>query len=359
MCTACQAASFDSNQADAFAERMLEVMNSTSLAFMLSIGHRTGLFDTMDGAEPMTSQQLAEKAGLSERYVREWLGAMTVGRIVTYDPETQTYSLPAEHAAYLTRAARPNNLASTMQWFSVLGAIEDRIVDVFQQGGGVRYEEYNRFHEVMAEESDQSVVAGLLEHIIPLMPEMREKLESGIDVLDAGCGGGRALIALAEAFPNSHFTGMDFSEQGIGMAQQEANRRGLKNVTFMVQDLPLLDGSKQFDLITTFDVIHDQAKPAETLAALRRSLKPGGTYLMQDIRASSRLEKNLDHPVAPMLYTISTMHCMTVSLALGGAGLGTVWGEELARDMLGEAGFTVHKVEQLPHDFLNSYFVCS
>jgi SAM-dependent methyltransferase len=162
---------------------------------------------------------------------------------------------------------------------------------------------------------------------------------------------------MARAFPKSRFTGYDFSEEGIALGQREAKAWGLTNATFELKDAATLDGSRQFDLITTFDSVHDQAKPRRVLKGIHDALRPGGVYLCVDIAASSNVEENLDHPLGPFLYTISTMHCMTVSLALGGEGLGTVWGEQKARELLAEAGFTDVQVKQVAGDILNNYYI--
>jgi 2-polyprenyl-3-methyl-5-hydroxy-6-metoxy-1,4-benzoquinol methylase len=324
---------------------------------MLSIGHRTGLFDALKDKEPATSEQIAKWAGLQERYVREWLGAMVTGRIIEFDAAQKTYQLPAAHAALLTRDSPISNFGVTMQWVSVLGNVEDKIINCFRNGGGVPYEEFHRFHEVMAEESGQSVVAALLDHIIPLVKGLPEQLERGIEVVDIGCGSGRAICKLAEAYPKSRFFGYDLCQEAVDAAQQKANERGLKNVKFETSDVAKLGDRDRFDLITAFDAIHDQADPARVLRGIHAALKPTGTFLMQDILASSDLQKNLENPLAPMLYTISCMHCMTVSLSQGGAGLGACWGRELAEKMLREAGFTSVEVHKLPHDEMNYYYV--
>lgn len=350
-------APIDAAKTEAFAEQLLGMLNQGALALMTSIGHRTGLFDAMALLPPATSNQIATAANLSERYVREWLGAMVTGRVVEYDPTYETYRLPAEHAAWLTRRAAPNNLAVLAQHIGVLAAVEDDIVAVFQQGGGAPYERFHRFHEVMAEDSGQTVVAALLDYILPLAPGLTAALERGIDVLDLGCGAGRALLLLAETFPNSRFTGYDFSAEAIATARQSAADRGLPNLRFAAQDAALLHETACYDLIFTFDAIHDQAQPATVLRNLYRALRDDGLYLMQDIAGSSRLENNLEHPVAPFLYTISTMHCTTVSLAQGGEGLGAMWGKEKAMTMLAEAGFTRVDVHQLAHDPSNYYYL--
>lgn len=347
----------DQTKAEVFAQRMLDILNSGAIALMTSIGHRTELFDTLAKLPPSTSQQIADAAGLNERYVREWLGSMVTGRIVEYEPIAGVYSLPPEHAAFLTRAASPNNIAVSAQFLPLLGTVEDQVIECFYKGGGVPYSAYKRFHEVMAEDSGQTVVAALEEHILPIIPDLTEALQTGIDVLDVGCGSGRALNEMAKLFPNSRFKGYDFSEEAIATAQTEAKNQGLTNIQFQVKDAAKLDEVEQYDLICTFDSIHDQAKPDVVLRGIQQALRPDGTYLMQDIRASSNVHGNLDHPIAPYLYTISCLHCMTVSLAADGMGLGAVWGEEKALEMLKDAGFSSVAIQQLDHDFLNNFYI--
>jgi SAM-dependent methyltransferase len=340
-----------------FSGRLLAMANHSTLALMVSIGHRTGLFEAMKAAGPATSSELAREAGLNERYVREWLGAMASGRIVELDPATRKYRLPLPHGAFLGRDAGQGNMAAMFQFIAVLGGVESRIVDCFRTGGGVPYEAFDRFHEVMAEESAQTVVAALEEAILPLVPGLAEQLEAGIDVVDIGCGSGRAMNHLAALYPHSRFAGYDLSQEAVATAREQAARLGLHNVRFERRDVALI-GEERFDLVFTFDAVHDQAQPATVLANIRRILKPGGVYLMQDIDAASDVADNLDHPLAPFVYTISTMHCMTVSLARGGAGLGAAWGEQLALAMLKDAGFRDVATHRLPHDPMNLYYVC-
>jgi 2-polyprenyl-3-methyl-5-hydroxy-6-metoxy-1,4-benzoquinol methylase len=347
----------DQTRVDAFSDKMMAVLNGGALALMTSIGHRTGLFDVMHKLSPSTSEDIAQSAGLNERYVREWLGAMVVGKIVEYNPELQTYFLPLEHAACLTREATPDNLAVFTQYIPLLGTVEDRILECFQRGGGVPYEKYGRFHKVMAEDSGQTVIPALIDSILPLAPGLTDDLERGINVLDIGCGSGRALNLMAEAFPGSRFVGFDLSEDAVETGKTDAARAGLTNVRFEQQDMTFFETDTQYDLITAFDAIHDQARPDKVLVNIANALHPNGTFLMQDIAGSRDVEKNIDNPVAPLLYTISVMHCMSVSLAQGGAGLGTMWGEETARQMLRDAGFTQTETRKIPHDFQNVYYI--
>jgi SAM-dependent methyltransferase len=351
---------YDESRAEAFAGRVLDILNDGAVAVMMSVGHRTGLFDALRESGAATSEELAAAAGLNERYVREWLGAMTTGRIVELDPASGRYSLPAEHAAWLTRAASPDNLAVEAQWITSLSTVEDEIVECFRSGGGVPYERYPRFHEVMAEESAQTVLSVLFSHILPLVPGMSERLEDGASLLDLGCGRGRALLMLAERFPASTFCGYDLSTDAIAFAGEQARERALENVSFEQRDLSSFDVEAEpeaFAFVTTFDAVHDQARPLALLKGIRRTLEPQGVYLMQDIQGSSHHHENVDHPGGPLLYMISCMHCMTVSLSQGGDGLGAMWGEQKARELLAEAGFTSVDVHLLEHDPFNAYFV--
>ena len=234
------------------------------------------------------------------------------------------------------------------------------MIECFQKGGGVPYDAYSRFHEVMAEDSAQTIVAPLLDHILPLVPGLADRLRNGIDVLDIGCGRGEALHRLASTFPRSRFVGMDLSREAIAHACQQADNAKLRNLHFEVRDLTAFDSKapeSAFDLVTAFDAIHDQARPDKVLAGVRRSLKPEGVFLMQDIRASSTITENRDHPVGVLLYTVSCMHCMTTSLAQGGMGLGTMWGEQRALEFLKAAGFARVEVRTLEHDIMNNYYI--
>jgi 2-polyprenyl-3-methyl-5-hydroxy-6-metoxy-1,4-benzoquinol methylase len=209
----------------------------------------------------------------------------------------------------------------------------------------------------MAEESSQTVLPALVHSILPLVPGLVEDLKEGIRVLDVGCGSGRALNLMAKNFPNSQFTGYDFSKEAIDYATSESEKLGNKNTSFQIQDVEHFPASEKFDLVTAFDAIHDQAAPAKVLQNIRGAVKEQGIFLMQDIGSSSQLENNKTHPLGPFLYTVSCLHCMTVSLALNGHGLGAMWGKEKATEMLNEAGFSKVDVKQLPHDPINYYYI--
>jgi len=343
--------------AEEFAERMVGAIDSASVAIMVSIGHQTGLFDAMAGLPPATSAQIAQAARLNERYVREWLAAMTVGRIVDYDAAAGSYVLPGRRAAVLTRSAGPDNLARVAQFVPLLAEVEQKIIGCFRQGGGLSYSEYPRFHALMAEESGEVFDAALVDVILSLAAGLSERLRAGVDVADFGCGSGHAINVMAKAFSASRFTGIDFSDEGVAAGAAEAASLGLTNATFERHDVAQMDVLDAYDVITAFDTIHDQAHPDRVLENIYQALRPGGVFLMVDIKASSRLEENVGTPLAAYLYTASTMHCMSVSLGFGGAGLGTAWGRQLATSMLADAGFGDVRIEEVESDPLNYYYI--
>jgi 2-polyprenyl-3-methyl-5-hydroxy-6-metoxy-1,4-benzoquinol methylase len=347
----------DPAAAEAFAGRVSTIIDHGAIAVMMSIGHRLGLFETLAGRAPSTSADIAAEAGLAERYVREWLAVMVTGGILRYDAGTSRYHLPAEHAACLVRGAPFGNIAVFTQHVALLGQMQDKALTLFETGEGTRYGDYPCFHRIMAEDSEMSVVAALTGHILPLAPGLEDRLRDGIDVLDAGCGRGLALVELARTFPQSRFVGMDLCADAIDYARLAARTAGLGNVTFEVRDLTGYREPGRFDLITSFDAVHDQKDPAALVRGLKGSLKPGGLYLMQDIGGSAKLENNLDFPMASLLYAMSCLHCTPVSLGQGGLGLGTMWGWETAEAILRDAGFASVERHVLPHDPLNVWFV--
>jgi ubiquinone/menaquinone biosynthesis C-methylase UbiE len=348
----------DQARAEAFAGQVIGALNSAFTTLMISVGQRTGLFDTLAGLPPSTSAEIAKAASLNERYVREWLGGMTVSGFVEHDGAKGTYHFPREHAASLTHAAGPGNLATFAEFLSQMGKVEDEVVDAFRRGGGVPYSRFDKFQQLMRQESAQVFDATLIDITLPLVAGLPVRLEAGIDVADVGCGSGHAINVMAKAYPNSRFTGYDFSEEGVSFGRNEAKEWGLTNASFEVKDAATLDGSKKFDLITVFDAIHDQAKPREVLKAIRASLKPEGVFLCADIAADSSHAGNMDHPLGAAMYAISTFHCMTVSLALDGEGLGTMWGKQKAHELFREAGFSSVEEKFVEGDILNVYYIC-
>lgn len=359
MCIACDT-KLSAESLDEFGVRFLNILNHGALAVMISIGHRTGLFAAMREAGPATSAEVAATAKLNERYVREWLGAMACGGIAICDETGSVFSLIPAAAEILGGSGETESLAYLAQYVAMMGFIEDKVVECFHRGGGVPYSAFPRFHEVMASDSKQTVVDPLFEHLLPLVPGISLALHNGIEVLDVGCGRGKALLKMAAQFPQSRFTGWDLSDEATRGAQAEADALGLKNLKLEVRDLSNFHETAPqaaFDFITAFDAIHDQARPDHVLAGIRRALKPDGVFLMQDIGASSNVAENTGHAIGTLLYSLSCTHCMTVSLAQGGLGVGAMWGEQMTREFLGNAGFRHVERHTLEHDIQNYYYI--
>lgn len=342
----------DQNELPPFAAGLVDTINKAATAMSLSIGHRLGLFDAMREGEALSPSEWSQRLGLQERYLAEWFGAVTTAGITRVDDEGR-YSLPEEHALFLGEQAPAGSMTSMMQWVGVLAPVETEIVRCFQKGGGVPYSAYPRFHDVMEEEGKLTFDA---DATLSLVPGLIERLEQGIDVLDVGCGRGRQLRLFAERFPNSRFTGYDLSNEAIATAREKA--ADLSNLRFEVLDCMRMQDEAAFDLIFTFDAIHDQPNPLQLLENIRRAMREGAVYVGQDIWAHTDVAENRDHPLAPFIYTISLMHCMTVSLAQGGIGLGAAWGEEKARELFAKAGLTDVAMHRLEHDMQNAYYVC-
>jgi SAM-dependent methyltransferase len=257
-----------------------------------------------------------------------------------------------------TRAAGPNNFAAFTQMIPLVAAVEDEVMKCFRNGGGVPYSSYPKFHAMMAEVSGAIFDATLVSTTLPLVPGLVERLEAGIDVADVGTGSGHAVNVMAKAFPNSRVVGLDFSEEALARGRAEASAWGLTNARFEVKDAATLDSSTQYDFMTTFDAVHDQAHPDRMVAGIFAALRPGGYWLCVDVAASSNVGENRDHMLGTLMYTVSCMHCMTVSLAYDGVGLGAMWGVQQARELFRTAGFdevTIHTVEG---DVMNNYYVC-
>ncbi len=346
----------DLARVEAFAGRLFEMYTNGMLTYMIDLGDRTGLFSA--AAEgPATSEQLAARAGLTERYVREWLGAMATSGIVDYQPSNQTYSLSPEHAACLTGDGS-SNLAPISRFNTLLAKHVDEVERAFREGGGVPYARYRpEFTDVLDALGRGIYDEHLLDAYLPLVPGLVERLRGGARVADVACGTGHALVLLAGAYPAATFTGYDLDEGAIGQARDEAATAGLANVRFEVTDAARLTVEQPFDVVFVFDAIHDQVDPAGVLDRIHAALAPGGLFIMKEPHVSSDLQDNLANPFAPLLYSVSTLHCMTVSLAHGGAGLGTAWGEQRARRMLADAGFGEIDVHDAPGDPVDGVFV--
>jgi len=339
-----------------FAERLREIYTGSMLTNMISIGYQTGLFESA-ARGPATSGELAERAGLDERYVREWLGSMATARIMEIDLATGRYTLPAEHAQWLTGGGA-GNLAPMSRILNHFVEHVPGVVECFRNGGGVPYAEYWPDFTCFSSDVWRRIYdEHLVDGFVGAVPGLKARLERGLDVLDIGCGDGHAINVMAAAFPRSRFVGYDISEAGIDQATKEARDMGLANARFEILDVTRLPDTPKWDVITAFDSIHDQFEPDRVLANVHDALDPDGVFLMIDFKFHSAVEDNIGNPFAPLHYGISVMHCMTVSLAGGGAGLGTVWGMEKARTMLADAGFSAVDILNSPRP-QNCIYVC-
>lgn len=305
------------------------------------IGDRLGLFTQLAEGGPATSSELAQRAGIQERYAREWLAALTCAGYLTVDPESGRFALPAAHVPALAEEAGPMFLCGAYQELRGIISTLDDVIDAFRNGGGVSLEQYpaetwdglERFTASWHENV-------LLQQWIPAVPAVQRKLEDGVLAADVGCGRGRAVIKLAQAFPHSRFVGYDIFEPVVRAAEQNAHAAGVSDRVSFRQ----LDASKGlpevYDVITTFDVIHDTVDPVGTLKSIRAALRPDGHFLLLEVNSSEKVEENVG-PIGTVLYGFSTLHCMTISLAHDGAGLGACgMNEPTVRRLCAEAGFS-------------------
>jgi SAM-dependent methyltransferase len=345
----------DRARAEKFGGHMVTTVNGAMLALSISVGHRTGLYDALAELEPATSDEIAVHTGLQERYVREWLAAQLAGGIVEHDADAGTWALPPEHALPLTRSAGAHNLALLAASVARFGEVEDDVVRAFREGGGVPWSRLERIQEW---QSELSYAVFDLDAVLAFVPGLVERLREGIDVVDVGCGSGHAALRIADAYPASRVVGFDQAPNVIAAARAEAERLRLQNVRFEVRDAATVEPGGA-DLVLAFDVIHDLARPYDTLRAVRAALHPGGWLLMAEVALSSRPEENLGHPFAAALYTVSLFHCMTASLSEGGPGLGVAWGDDAIRAALADAGFAAVERHALEGDPLNAYYVAA
>jgi SAM-dependent methyltransferase len=345
---------FDPAKVEEFAGRLMPILAGGLLSHMIDVGDRTGLFIAA-AQGPGTSDEIAQRAGLHERYVREWLSAMATSGIVTFDAATQTFALPPEHAAMLvgTTSMAPFAALNTM-----LAKFVPDIARVFREGGGVPYADYcPDFTGAMDAMGRGQYDQFLVDAYLPLVPELVERLRAGADVADVACGAGHALVVLARAFPASTFTGYDLDDYGLERARQEAADAGLTNVRYEHADIATHTFAPSHDAVLMFDALHDQVDPPRVLRQVRAALKPDGIFFLKEPHAGNSLAEDIENPMSSILYSVSTMHCLTVSLAHGGAGIGTAFREEHARELLVDAGFEDPTVHAAPGDPMDAIYV--
>lgn len=311
------------------------------LTLLAVIGDRLDLFKTLAREGPLTTAQFAERAGIHPRYAEEWLGGMASAGYIAYDPATATFSMNPVQAAVIADEGGPFFLGGSIEMASALPGVLEPLIQAFRAGGGVPQSAYDARVYAGMERSNVGWTDHLLvEAVLPQMPEVEARLRQGARVADIGCGGGRLLIRLAQAFPASRFAGFDVFAPNVGRATANARAAGVEDrVTFGT-----LDGSaglpESFDVIFTSDVVHDAAQPVALLRAIRAALAPDGVYVCVEPATQETLEERAGLRGA-FLYSASILYCMTTSLAQGGVGLGAHGlPESRVRALCLEAGFS-------------------
>jgi SAM-dependent methyltransferase len=351
----------DSDKVTAFGNRMMDIINDGALTLLMSIGHRTGLFDVMAESPPITVATLAEAADLSEAPLRAWLDAMARADIVRHDPKHDTYVLPPEHAASLSRTA-DESLAALAEYVPLIGMMEDRIVQALEKSGHIPYDGQASFRQLIskaANESDAAVIAGFSISIVSLVPGLTEALRAGIDVLDVRSGSGRALSLIAASFPNSRFRGYDVVDRHVDAGMYRRSVLGLANLEFRVQDFAKLDEVDRYDLIMDFDAMRDQSWIERVLGNLARALRPGGTLLVQELSTSQDVDERFGLSPDSALQTACSMRRMADELMLQDGVSTKLLNEEAMTQLLLEAGFDDVVTRRLPHHVLNVFYVAT
>ncbi len=344
----------DRERIEAFLEKFVGFASGATTIGLLAVADRSGLSAYLGDHESGTAEEIAEGAGLDPRYTREILSGLAAAEVVDYEADSGVFTLPQEHALFLSSDLSPYFMGGWLDMLPLVMSQVEGVATATVHGGGVGFEEFGPgFIKGIDRGNGPSQRVFLTMKWLPAVTGLTNRLDEGIRVADVGCGSGTAAILMAEAFPNTEVIGFDISGDSIAIARGRSE--DIANVEFhgyTVEDIPTEPG---FDLITTFDVIHDLVDPMAGLKRIRQALKPDGVYLMMEPNASSYLENNL-HARGALLYGISALHCMTQSLAREGLGLGAAWGTETAEEMAGEAGFaSFEKLDAITNSFSAFY----
>lgn len=329
-----------------FAETVYRDMAGAMSIGMGYLGQRTGLFDALAKAGPMTSSKLAHQTGLQHRYVEEWLKGMTAAGWLEHDEATETFGLPREHAYLIASEGTDHFMGGLFLAGPALLSQASRVAQAFRDGGGVPFEAFDSdWIEAMDLMSSGPYEHRLASYWMGQLPDVTTRLESGGRALDLGCGVGRVSLALATAYPAAEVVGVDPDAGSIARARNSAAATGTERVSFVegtISDLPAED---LYDFVALFDCLHDLTDPVGTLSDIRSHLKPDGALMVMEPRAADCLADNVNS-LGTVYYGFSLFHCMTQSLAQGGPGLGTCLGPERTMALLTEGGFS--DVTQLP-----------
>ncbi|GAA1878990.1 methyltransferase domain-containing protein [Pseudonocardia ailaonensis] len=317
------------------AERLADLTLGHVLVTAIALGHRTGLLQALPGSEA----EIAGRAGAAPRYVREWLGCLVAGGIVTH--AAGHYAFADGYAPLLTGAS-PANVAPTAEMLTRLTAMAPEVAARFADGAGIPPRVYAaRAGETLGEPRRHLYDAVFVSGFLAPVPGLLARLRAGARVLDVGCGTGQTTRLVAQEFGSSQVTGIDVVPEAIALAAAGAP---LPNLTYEVGDAVALSG--EYDVVLAVDVVHDLPRPVEALAAVRRVLVRGGVLVMVDAGFPGDLDALAGDPVAAAAYGVSLLHCLPISLDGRGAGLGAMWGRERAVATLREAGFA--QVDVLP-----------
>lgn len=342
----------------AFLKRVFDNLSGLVVSGMIYFGHQLGLYKALEGAGALSSEALAAKTGLSERWVREWLRGQAAAGLLDYDGHGG-FSLSDVGALVLANENSPAFAAGSFVALPTQLNILEPLRQSFTTGIGLPYDAFGCEGALGIEGMLKPWFRTMLVPIaLPQLDGVVARLEAGANAADIGCGTGVAVIEMAKAFPRSQFRGYDISTHALTHAERYKREAGVSNVTFHdPRDEPLpADGS--FDFVTAFDCLHDMTHPLDTMRAVRKAMRPDGTWLIADINARPTFEDNLrDNPMAAMMYAFSILSCLSSSLSVpGGAGLGTLgFSEPVAREMAASAGFTRFRC----HDFgnpVNAYY---
>ena len=343
------------SQAENLAHRVVSDMGGAFTMALAYVGDRLGIYKAMQGAGPMTSEELASKTGLNERYVREWLKAMVSAEYIDYNPLTRKFVMTEEQAFVLAEENSPMFCGGGFQFTTPSLYNTPRILEAFRDGGGVSYEQIGEEIPCAIERFFRpGYVNFLASHWIPAVPGLVERLTEGARVADIGCGRGQSTVNMAKAFPRSIFVGVDYHEGSIQAARDLAGREGVDNVAFVQAPAEQTPNGRPYDLVTTFDCIHDMVDPDAAIGRIKQVMSDDGVWLWSEPNASHEPHENRN-PVGRVFQSVSPMHCMTVSLAHGGAGLGTVIGEKGARELAQRAGFGRFQRLEIDNPF-NQFF---
>jgi SAM-dependent methyltransferase len=344
----------DQAKLEAFMGQAVTDMGACISAPLMLIGEKLGLYKAMAGAGPLTPQEVAQRSGAAERYVREWLSNQAAGGYVTYDPESERYTLPDEQALALADEDSPFYILGLYDSIASLYADEDQILEAFRGGGGMGWHEHDhRLFRGTERFFRPGYRAHLVPEWIPALEGVQEKLEDGARVADVGCGHGASTIIMAEAFPNSEFFGFDYHDASIERAREAADQAGMGNrITFEVASAKDYPGT-DYDLACVFDCLHDMGDPVGASAHVLSTLAPDGTWMIVEPFAGDRVEDNLN-PVGRVFYGASTMICTPASLSQEvGLALGAQAGEARLTEVLEEGGFTrVRRATETPFNLI-------